>query len=254
MRTSLEGERYLLEKELPRLNELDREIWGLDQAQRFIDELQRKLFPLVSGVPISGSNWAVPMDLSATTQRLGIAAMTAKIYPEARRTLIAHGRSEANVNAMPVIQVATLFSFLEYQRLRDDSYKWINVPYWQSHGRIDQATTSTVEEKLANPLLAIFRVLSSSLNSIRLADVRLDRQLDALQCIEAIRLHAAAHQGMLPATLDAITDAPTPIDPATGTPFHYEVNGDSATLSAPLPPGAPDHHSYKIRYVLKLVK
>ena len=40
----MEGERYLLEKELPELNELDRGVWSLDQARQFADALQRKLF------------------------------------------------------------------------------------------------------------------------------------------------------------------------------------------------------------------
>ena len=49
MRRAMEGERYVLEKELPELNELDRGAWGLDQARRFADTLQRKLFDLASG-------------------------------------------------------------------------------------------------------------------------------------------------------------------------------------------------------------
>ncbi|MEO6810284.1 MAG: hypothetical protein ABI353_14305 [Isosphaeraceae bacterium] len=254
MRYPMEGERYVLEKELPELNELDQGPWSLDQAQRFADELQRKLFRLAAGEPIPGINVAVPMDMPATARRLGIAAMAAKVYPEARRSLIAGGRPEAQVEAMPIIQVAALYSILEYQRMRDDSYKWMNLPYWQSYGQLDQSALNRKDEKFANPLLALFRLLTPGLNQVRLATVRLDRQLDALQCIEAIRLYAEAHQGALPPTLDALNDAPAPLDPATGTPFHYTVDGDSATLSAPLIPGARDHHSYKVRYILKLVK
>jgi hypothetical protein len=177
--------------------------------------------------------------------------MAAKIYPRARRALIAQGRPEAQVEAMPVVQVAALYTLLEYQRLRDDSYKWLNLPYWQSYDRVDRSVMATVEEKLDNPLLALFRMLTPALNSARLATIRLDRQLDALQCIEAIRLYAAAHQGKLPPNLEAITEAPVPFDLATGKPFAYEIDGDSATLSAPLPPGAPDHPSFAIRYLLK---
>ena len=84
--------------------------------------------------------------------------MAAKIYPEAKRALIARGRPEAQVEAMPVIQVAALYSMQEYQRIRDESYKWMNVPYWQSYNRIDRAMHSDRGEKLANPLLALFHV------------------------------------------------------------------------------------------------
>jgi len=254
MRYPMEGERYILEKELPELSELDRGPWSLDQARRFADDLQRKLFALASGELIPGNDGALPMDLPTTARRLGIAAMAAKIYPEAKRGLIASGRPEAQVEAMPVVQVAALYTILEYQRLRDNSYKWMNLPYWQSYNRVDQTGMSKVEEKLTNPLLTLFRLLTPALNSGRMAGIRIDRQLDALQCIEAIRLHAAAHEGKLPASLEEMTDAPVPIDLATGKAFAYKVEGDSATLSAPVPPGAPAHPAYAIRYVLKLAK
>jgi hypothetical protein len=180
--------------------------------------------------------------------------MAAKIYPEAKRALIAEGRPPAEVEAMPVVQVAALYSIQEYRRLRDESYKWMYLPYWKSYNRVDQAIMEPVGDKLANPLLAMFRLLTPALNAARLAALRVDRHFDALECVEAIRLYAHAHAGKLPASLDEITDAPVPEDPATGRPFVYKVDGDTATLSAPVPPGAPDHWSYKINYVLKLAK
>jgi hypothetical protein len=261
MRRPMEGERYLLEKEVPELSELDRGAWSLDQARRFADTLQRKLFALASGRPIVGGDGAVPMDFPGLSRRLGIAAMAAKVYPEAKRALIAQGRPEIQVEAMPVIQVAALYTMQEYQRLRDDAYKWMNVPYWQSYNRIEQANQFTAEQRLANPLLVmIYDLLSPARNAPRFAPIRLERELDALQCIEAIRLYAAAHDGKLPPTLEAITDAPAPLDPATGKPFLYQMNGDSATLSALASRGfnyphvVDDHQPYAIRYELKLAK
>jgi hypothetical protein len=257
MRRAMEGERYFLEKELPELNELDRGVWSLDQARRFAGTL-RKLFALASEEPIAGTDGAVPMDLLDLSRRIGIAAMAAKLYPEAERALIARGRPEAQVEAMPVVQVAALYSLEQYQRIRDERYKWMNVPYWQSYDRVDGAIPSTVDEKMANPILAAFLSVTPALNSVRLAGIRLDRELDTLQCIEAVRLYAKAHEGKLPNSLEAITDAPVPLDVVTGKPFLYQVNGDSATLSAPAPPGfkrtGDDHQRYAIRYELKLAK
>ncbi len=257
MRRAMEGERHFLEKELPELNELSREAWSLDQARRIADAL-RKLFALASEEPPPRSDGVVPMDFPDLSRRIGIAAMAAKIYPEARHALIARGRPEVQVQGMPVIQVAALYTMQKYQRLLDDSFKWMNVPYWQSYNRVDGAIHSTVDEKAANPLLAPFLSLTPALNPVRLAGIRLDRELDAVQCIEAIRLYAHAHEGKLPASLEAITDAPVPLDLATGKPFLYQVNGDSATLSAPPPPGLKrvdvDHQRYAIHYELKLAK
>jgi hypothetical protein len=258
MRRAMEGERYFLEKELPELNEVDRGVWSLDQARRAADTL-RKLFALDSDEPIPGSDGAVTMDLPDLSRRIGIAAMVAKIYPEAERALIARGHSRAQIEAMPVIQVAALYTMQEYQRLRDDSYKWMNVPYWQSYNRIYQANQLTTEEKLANPLLSMmYGLLGPVVNARRYSPLRLEREFDAIQCIEAIRLYAGAHEGKLPPTLEAITDSPVPLDLATGKPFVYQVNGDSATLSAPEPPGftrtGDDQQFHGLRYDLKLAR
>jgi hypothetical protein len=252
MRRPLEGERYLLEKELPELNDLDRRVWSKDEARRFADELQRKLFTMVDGgqYGIAGAS-----DMSSFGRRLGIAAMAAKLYPEAKRRLIEGGRPADVIERMPVIQVATLDTLLEYNRVRDDIYKWLSLPYWQSVDGLQNAEErGLVEPKatMTNPLLVLFSMLTPALNSARLAQVRLDRQLDALQTIEAIRRHVA-REGSLPQSLDAL-DVPIPLDPATGKPFAYRLDGDSATLTAPLPPGAPDHPSYQLNYVLKLAK
>jgi hypothetical protein len=256
MRRAMEGERYVLKKELPELNDLDRGAWGLDQARQFADTLQRKRFDPASGEEIPGIFVALPIGLPDLSPRIRIAVIAARIYPEARRALIARGRPEAQVEAMPVIQVAALHSLEEYQRIRDGSYKWTNVPYWQSYDQIDRAILSPGDEKLANPFIALFLMLTPPPNRVRLAAIRLERELDAVQCIEAIRLYAKAHEGKLPNSLEAITDAPVPLDPVTGKPFLYQVNGDSATLSAPAPPGfrrtGDDHHLYAIRYELKL--
>lgn len=247
LRPALEGERYILERELPELNQLDRGVWSLDQAQRFTSELQSKLFSFVSGGPSSGAN-----NISSSARQLGIAAMAAKIYPKAKQALIAEGRPEAEVEAMPVVQAASLYSFQEYRRLRDESYKWMNLPYWQSFGRADQVISHSMEDKLANPMLTMFQMLAPALNSARIAAIRIDRQFNALECVEAIRLYVYAHPGKLPASLEEITDAPVPRDPATGQSFVYQVHGDTATLTAPVPPGGPNHPSYTIDYLLKL--
>ena len=103
-------------------------------------------------------------------------------------------------------------------------------------------------------------MLTPPINQVRLAAIRLERQLDAIQCIEAIRLYASAHEGKLPDSLESITDAPVPLDPATGKPFLYQASGDSATLSAPVPPGFNDPYdlrswqSYAMSYELRLAR
>ena len=255
LRYSLEGERRGLEKEIPGLLELEQGPWSLDKARKFADELQRKLYSLLSGEQIPGSDAAVPGGMSASARRLGIAAMTAKVYPEARRALIAQGRPEAEVDAMPVVQVSTLYCYQGYRRSLDETYKWMNLPYVQSYNRIDPSNLATVEQKMQNLLLTMFRMLTPSLGPVRIASLRLDRRLDALQCVEAIRLHAAAHEGKLPTSLESIVDAPVPDRPHDRQALRLQGRRRLGHRSpSPVPPGAPNHPSFAIRYALKLVK
>ena len=251
MRRPMEGERYMLEKELPKLDELDLGVWSVDETRRFAGEMQGKLFTFVADVPIPRNAAAGTGGMPELARRLGIAAIAAKVYPEAKRALVAEGRPEAQVEEMPVVQVALLYSFREYKRTRDNMHKWLNLPYWQSPALGGPSGDLSVEQRLANPFLALFRELEPAVGAARFATVRLERQLDALQCVEAIRLHAAAQGGRLPASLEEIADAPTPLDPATGKPFVYRADGDSATLTAPIPPGAPGHWTSKINLLLK---
>jgi hypothetical protein len=178
-----------------------------------------------------------------------MAAVTAKVYPAARRSFIKQGRPAAEVDAMTATQVVWIYTVQQYDRVADDLYKWDYLPLSASAGK-----TNTVEiaRRAAhdNPFLVCLVDLIPSLNSARVAGLRLDRYLDVLQCIEALRLYAAAHNGEFPSTLDALTDAPAPNDPSTGKPFEYKRGDRSATLNGPMLPGAA-HRSYLIRYELK---
>ena len=102
-------------------------------------------------------------------------------------------------------------------------------------------------------LLKLFTMLIPAVRSSGLALALSERRLDAIQCIEAIRLYTALH-GKLPSRLEEITEAPVPFDSATGKPFEYRARGDRATLSASYPPGGVDVPQYKINYELKLTR
>ena len=60
----------------------------------------------------------------------------------------------------------------------------------------------------------------------------IQRRIDALRVVEAIRHYAATHDSQLPESLTRIVDTPIPDDPFTGKPFRYEVIEGAAMLSA----------------------
>jgi hypothetical protein len=254
---AFDGERTMLEQELPALRDLDGPPWSAEKARRVADEILKKIGPLAEVRWLrlkEDASTEGPPSLDDLMPRLTLAGVVLKVYPEARRALIAEGIPAAQVDAMPTFQVALLNAHRKLERLNDDMYKWVGLPYWQSYDRLDEAMPRDVETKLADPLFTMFTMLTPALNSVRVAGVRTERLLDAYQVVEALRLHAAAHDGKFPTGLDSLKDAPAPLDPATGKPFDYKVEGETATLSAPLVPGGPDHPLYKLNCSIRLAR
>ena len=166
-------------------------------------------------------------------EHLMFTAIVARAYPEAKRQLIAQGRPAAQVEAMPSIQVVALHSYRLYEQARDEIFKWAGLPYWQAaKGMAESERHPGIGwDKLERRYP--FRSVLPAVNSAFYVPARVERRLNVVQYIEAIRLYAANHNGTLPPSLEAITEAPVPIDPATGKFFEYKVDGSTATLSAP---------------------
>lgn len=170
-------------------------------------------------------------------QRLGIAVIAARIYPEGKRFLRKRGIPEKVVNKMPVTQVALFYEIIHNDIYYDEMAKWYGLPYPQMRAGVAKARKDFVaakKETIAGTILAgLFMPATAKVFD---AGYRLDRRIAALRCVEAIRLHAAEH-GNLPASLDDIKEVPVPADPMTGRSFQYQLNGTTAILTAPPPPG-----------------
>lgn len=166
------------------------------------------------------------------------ALAVARQYPRAKEYLRGLGMTEEQIEAMPAPQAVAIHSLDVYRRLSDDTYKWFSLPYWQAHEGLRQAEQA-VEEAARTGEGDPFVRLIPALSRAYFQQARLDRRLAALRTVEAIRMHAAAHDGALPATLAEIDVVPVPIDPVTGQPFAYELRGRTAVLTGPAPEGDP---------------
>ena len=61
-------------------------------------------------------------------------------------------------------------------------------------------------------------------------------------------MYAAEHAGSLPSKLDEIRQVPVPLNPATGKPFVYHLDGAVAVLELPLSDGFPGiNRRYEIK-------
>jgi hypothetical protein len=179
-------------------------------------------------------------------------ALAARFYPEARRALRTDGMTSEQIAALPVGQVIAIAAARAYQHIADEYEKWWHLPFWQARARWGQAEEQLrAEGYLCGPLrgreiIPLASLLLPGTSNARISQVRLQRELAALQVIEAIRMHAAVHRGQLPQTLAAITTVPVPLNPATGQPFQYTRQADTAVLELPKSDGLKAAQRYEI--------
>ena len=186
------------------------------------------------------------------------AALLTGYHPEAKRYLLARKYPAAQVDAMPVFQAVALAAFRQYRDSAEEVAKWALVEDGFRHPGY-KAASETYRQAVRRLDLLFFRGLLNGLGGgespfekVYAAARRQDRRFAALRCVEALSLYAAAHGGKLPKSLADVTEVPTPNDPATGQPFEYRLEGDSAVLSAPLPPGPKPAPALLLSYDIKV--
>ena len=154
-------------------------------------------------------------------------------YPLAKRTLIEEGMTPEEVEAMAVGQVVLLQTKRQFDQTRDELLKCVLLPYWQGKGHLGE-----VEKRIWRAgrqweeALPLCDKYFPAVQAASTAFARMDRRIAELRLFEALRLYAAAHQGRLPRRLDDL-EVPIPIDPITGKPFDYRLEGDVARVEGP---------------------
>lgn len=227
---ALQNEAGTLYRSFPRLRAMAREALSKEQAEALGGELIQLFAPLAGDKR--------PAEWQA---KLAMAALAVKSYPEAKKWLIEHGRTEADVEAMPTVQAVLLFNVSQYDAIWDDMLKLAQLPYWQAQPGYE-GLEKQVRSARTDNLNVFVGLLMPAVIKSRQAEVRSQRLVAGLRCAEAIRLHAARHDGRLPTALKDVTEAPLPIDPVTGKSFDdfYKVGEDGkAVLEVPPTPGQP---------------
>jgi hypothetical protein len=209
----------------PDLRDLDKKQMSAEEWRQLLDKTCERLLNIIGESKKKSLN---PVFMT------GLALLG---YPRARDALIAQGRSAEEVGAMPVSQVILIYSMQTYKEMRDDLLKWAWLPYSVAYKGMRQA-----EEKYQNDVqagrevLPIGSFLLPAIMAAKAAEARTDRNIAALQTLEAIRLYAASHNGKLPESLNDITEVPVPLDPIRGEPFVYYRNERGAMLESPAGP------------------
>ncbi len=153
-------------------------------------------------------------------------------YPMAKQRLIEEGRPAEEVEKMPVPQVLLIHTMRTYDEARDQVGKWVFLPFYEDSPHRSARQWRDLVEALNREILPLGRSLLPAVESVRLSVARLEREIALLRTVEALRLHGAAHDGQLPASLEEVTEVPIPVDPVWWQPFQYQLRQGTATLEA----------------------
>ncbi len=231
----VEGERALIQGELRLLD--DTAPMSADQLKKLNDHIDVLL--ALDSKPIKGvRGW------------LDERIKDEKLVQAARGRLVEYGIAEERVRQFPAEQILLLDEKREYEVLRDDIMKIMNLPLWQAEklGIWDKPIPRAGE-----PNKPLFGFVLPAIHKVRCAQARLDQRVALLRHVEALRIYAAAHDGKLPAKLSDLT-VPVPDDPVTGKPFRYEVAGNTAHLRGSPPRGQEKFPAYNVHYEITIQK
>lgn len=170
------------------------------------------------------------------------------VLPDAREYWRSRGLTDKQIDAMPVNQTNLTYGLDMHDQYWGEIAKWFSLPYWQGQAGL-QRTENRLREALRSGKAELFTWFVPTLNRFYALQANLQQQLAAVQTIEAIRLHAAAHGGRLPATLDEITESPVPVTPVTGKYIEYKVKGNTFELNTQGAGGGEG-----VRYIVTVTK
>jgi hypothetical protein len=246
LRHANEYEQNMLEMQFPDLADLDRprtpEQWDavLVRVRKELERLN-KLGP-------EGSTQPKPLKTGTTSSD---PAAKSPDLPTARKYLTeVAGMKAANVEAMPPAQILLLYVSHFYHDVRDDVFKGSYLPFPQGQA-VNRAADLRLKSLPDTEAGWTARWFLPAVMRIQLAQARLERKLAALRAIEALRMHAAAHEGKLPDKLDEVTVVPVPDDPGTNKPFGYERDGQTVTLASRIPGESLDSTGLRYRITLR---
>jgi hypothetical protein len=170
----------------------------------------------------------------------------------AARTFVAKrtGKSAADVAAMPPAQVLLVYIGGTFADLRDDTFKFTYLPFPQAHAGLPEADRR-LKAASGGEGVRIAKLFLPAVTKAMERQVTLDRRIALLRAIEALRLHAAAHGGQLPKSLDDVKVVPVPLDPGTGKSFGYQLDGETATLMSQIPHGSTQSDGLRYRVTVR---
>ena len=164
---------------------------------------------------------------------------------DARKRLVDSGLAEPALKSFPPDQVILLDEVRELRARFDDVAKNMVFPPWQF-----EALNEKLSAVKREPWLMADALLPAQ-SAVQQAQGRISQRFGLLRHIEALRIYAAEHNGVLPAKLSDLT-VPLPDDVFTGKPFRYELVGATAHLRGTPPKSGQANRFLNVHYEITL--
>jgi hypothetical protein len=211
LRKGVQGDRTLVAADLRSLR--DDAAMTDSETEKFVSHL--------SGV-MGFAREQAGLELRSVRARLRARVSDLEQVRAARQRLIEAGDAPDLVKSFPSTQAVLLDEKRDYEIQRDERIKLLAVPLWQ----IDP---SVAGNERASDTGGLFADLLPHIIKLRRTQGKLEQQIAILRHVEALRLYSAAHDGKLPAKPSDVS-VPLPIDPVTGQPFVYNIDGATAHI------------------------
>jgi hypothetical protein len=250
IRPALQQEMHLPLQVFPFLKDPEQAVHTPEQWRAIIAESVQR----IASVSDSPNSSTLSNNLAAQAMATGLILAG---YPSAKQQLIDSGMDAAQVEAMPVGQVVAIQSARAYRKVYQETMKWTLLPYWQSHRQMRASFANLQTQGFFGKsgglpgVIQIAAIMLPAIEPATFAPVRLQREIAALQTIEALRMAAARTGGQFPQTLEELQSWPVPVDPLTGRLIEYQLDDGVAVLTLPPPDGMPADSCGK-RYKLSL--
>jgi hypothetical protein len=191
---------------------------------------------------------AIGLDADPLLGAFVVAAQAEK----ARRYLNANGWSPAVTAGLPVTTVVFLHEIAMCDEYLDAGLKWMALPGAAAMAGLNDAESKFLKQVRSSDSTFLAKLFLPATQSVYFAQLKLDRQITGLRCVEAIRLHAAA-TGKLPTSHADVKIVPWPNDPATDKPCEITPDGDAVKIVAS-PVGGATHGHSGFQFVVSLAK